>query len=85
MILGMGALSYAMYSLVSGVPMSNRPQDWVKEAVIRSGIMGPFSSFNTLQAKMTGGKTDIVRGERQPAARRCRRCEGWGATRTGRS
>lgn len=61
-MLGMGAMSYAAYSLATGQAMSNRPQDWVKEAVTRAGMMGWMSDVNAMQAKFTGGKTDAWRG-----------------------
>ena len=60
-MVGAGMLSYFLYSVASGRKLSENPQDWVKEAVIRSGIMGPFSTMNTLQAKLTAGKTDLFR------------------------
>jgi hypothetical protein len=74
-MLAMGALSAWAYSVASGrvEQMTGwSPQDWVKEALLRSGMLGPFSTMNTLQAKLTNGKTDIFRaiGTGKPPQRR---------------
>jgi hypothetical protein len=70
--LGMGMLSYRAYTLWSGAPTSERPQDWIKEGISRSAILGWFSEINSMQAKFTGGKTDIFRaiGADKPLSRR---------------
>lgn len=70
--LGMGMLSYRAYTLWSGAPTSDRPQDWIKEAVSRSAILAWFSEINSMQAKFTGGATDIFRaiGADHPLSRR---------------
>jgi hypothetical protein len=60
-MLGVGALSYAAYSLATGQPMSARPQDWIKEAVTRAAVVGWMSDVNAAQAKFTGGATDAWR------------------------
>lgn len=72
LMLGMGALSLKLYAMASGRDLSSySPEDWLKEAVLRSGIIGPFSSMNTLQAKVTNGQTDVFRliGAGRPATR----------------
>jgi hypothetical protein len=70
--LGMGMLSYRAYTLWSGAPTSDRPQDWIKEGISRSAILGWFSEINSMQAKFTGGKTDMFRsiGADKPLSRR---------------
>ena len=70
--LGMGMLSYRAYTLWSGAPTSDRPQDWIKEGISRSAIMGWFSELNSMQAKFTGGKTDVFQaiGADKPLSRR---------------
>lgn len=70
--LGMGMISYRAYTLWSGAPTSDRPQDWIKEGVSRSAIMGWFSEINSMQAKFSGGATDAFRtiGADHPLSRR---------------
>jgi hypothetical protein len=70
--LGIGMLSYRLYTLLSGMPASNRPQDWIKEGISRSAITGWFSEINSMQAKFTGGATDMFRmiGADRPLSRR---------------
>jgi hypothetical protein len=70
--LGMGMISYRAYTLWSGTPVSDRPQDWIKEAISRSALMGWFSEINSMQAKFSGGATDVFRaiGADHPLSRR---------------
>lgn len=70
--LGMGMLSYRAYTLLSGAPASDRPQDWIKEGISRSAILGWFTEINSMQAKFTGGATDMFRaiGADHPLSRR---------------
>lgn len=70
--LGVGMLSYLSYSILAGRPVSERPQDWLKEGISRSGITGWFSELNSVQAKFFGGKTDAFRliGADAPLSRR---------------
>jgi hypothetical protein len=70
--LGMGMISYRAYTLWSGAPVSDRPQDWIKEGISRSVIMGWFSEINSMQAKFSGGTTDMFRaiGADHPLSRR---------------
>jgi hypothetical protein len=73
-MLGMGMLSYAAYSAASGQHVSNpleRPQDWIKEAVTRAGMLGWMSDANQMQAKFFGGKTDLwnLIGADRPSSR----------------
>ena len=60
-MLAMGELSYAAYSLATDRPMSDRPQDHIKEAVTRAAMTGWMSDINAAQAKFTGGATDAWR------------------------
>jgi hypothetical protein len=71
-MIAMGMLSYRLYMLASGRETSPAPQDWIKEGVLRSGMLGPFATMNTLQAKLTNGKTDLFRviGAGRPPTRR---------------
>jgi uncharacterized protein YdcH (DUF465 family) len=57
-MMAMGMLSYRAYTLVSGQPASERPQDWIKEAVVRAGMLGWMADLNSSQAKLFGGRTD---------------------------
>jgi hypothetical protein len=70
--LGMGMISYRAYTLWSGAPTSDRPQDWIKEGISRSAILGWFTELNSIQAKFTGGQTDMFRaiGADKPLSRR---------------
>ncbi len=70
--LGMGMISYRAYTLWSGGPTSDRPQDWIKEGVSRSAILGWFTELNSMQAKFSGGVTDAFRvtGADHPLSRR---------------
>ena len=67
----LGMLSYRLYTLVSGQKASERPQDWVKEGISRSGIMGWFDELNSMGAKFTRGNADIYRviGADKPLSR----------------
>lgn len=70
--LGMGLLSYRAYTLWSGAETSDRPQDWIKEAISRSALLAWFSEINSMQAKFSGGATDMFRliGADHPLSRR---------------
>jgi hypothetical protein len=68
---GLGMLSYRLYTLVSGQKASERPQDWIKEGISRSGVMGWFDEVNAVSGKMTRGQADIFRliGADKPLSR----------------
>jgi hypothetical protein len=70
--LGMGMISYRAYTLWSGAETSARPQDWIKEAISRSAMLAWFSEVNSMQAKFSGGATDMFRaiGADHPLSRR---------------
>jgi hypothetical protein len=70
--LGMGMISYRAYTLWSGAETSSRPQDWIKEAISRSAMLSWFTEVNSMQAKFTGGATDMFRaiGADHPLSRR---------------
>lgn len=57
----LGMLSYRLYTLASGQKASERPQDWIKEGISRSGVMGWFDEVNAISGKMTRGQADIYR------------------------
>ncbi len=67
----LGMLSYRLYTLVSGQKASERPQDWVKEGISRSGVMGWFDEINSMGAKFTRGQSDMYRliGADKPLSR----------------
>jgi hypothetical protein len=69
--LGFGAMAYYVHSIASGQPISNRPQDVIKEAISRGNILGWLDEANTLSSKMTRGKLDIYRaiGADKPLSR----------------
>jgi hypothetical protein len=58
---GMGMLAYRINTMASGQPVSDRPQDWIKEGIARGGILGVFDDANALASKATGGKLDMYR------------------------
>jgi hypothetical protein len=58
---GFGMLSYQLYSLASGKETSKRPQDWIKEGISRSGVMGWFDEINSVTAKASAGHLDVFR------------------------
>jgi hypothetical protein len=58
---GMGMLSYRINTMASGQPVSERPQDWIKEGISRGGILGVLDDANNFAAKATGGKADLHR------------------------
>ena len=66
-----GALSVAATSIASDRPLPERPQDWIKESLERSGLLGWFSEVNQLTAKATSGGADIYRliGADKPLSR----------------
>lgn len=60
-MIGLGAMSTAVVNTLAGRPLPERPQDWVKEAMERSGVLGWLSEANQLTAKATAGGVDIYR------------------------
>jgi hypothetical protein len=56
-----GMLAAALYSAVSGKPLPERPQDWIKEGLSRSGVLGWFDEANAISVKATRGGLDIYR------------------------
>ena len=67
-----GMVSYRLYTWLSGKPASDNPADWIKEGIHRSAILSWFSEINEMQAKFTGGATDMYRltGATSPLTRR---------------
>jgi len=59
--LALGMLSYKANSVLGGAPTSDRPQDWIKEAVSRGGMLGWFEEGNALASKATRGGVDLYR------------------------
>lgn len=55
----MGMISYRLYTWASGREASDNPADWIKEGVHRSAILSWFSEANELQARFTGGASDL--------------------------
>lgn len=69
--MGLGMLSYKLNSLSGGQPTSDKPQDWVKEAISKGGILGWFEEGNGLASKVTRGGVDVYRllGADKPLSR----------------
>lgn len=57
----LGMLSYRLYALASGQEVSARPQDWVKEGISRSGLLGWIEEGNAISAKLSRGSADVYR------------------------
>lgn len=76
--IAMGMVGYKIYSEVSGRETSDRPQDWVKEGVSRSGILGWMDEGNAFAAKFSGGKLDMYKaiGADKPLSRYASRSVG---------
>lgn len=69
--MGLGMLSYKINSVTGGQPASDKPQDWVKEAISRGNLLGWFEEGNALASKATRGGVDIYRmiGAEKPLSR----------------
>jgi hypothetical protein len=69
--LGFGAMAYYVHSVATGQPTSDRPADWIKEAVSRGNLLGWLDEANTLSSKMSRGKVDMYRaiGATKPLSR----------------
>lgn len=69
--MGLGMLSYKLNSLTGGQPVSDKPQDWIKEAVSRGNLLGWAEEANALASKATRGGVDIYRmiGADKPLSR----------------
>jgi hypothetical protein len=59
--LAMGMVSYKVNAITGGQATSDRPQDWIKEAMSRGNIFGWLEEGNALASKMTRGGLDIYR------------------------
>ena len=69
--MGLGMLSYKLGSVTGGTPTSDKPQDWIKEAISKGGLLGWFEEGNALASKATRGGVDIYRliGADKPLSR----------------
>lgn len=69
--LSLGMLSYKVNSMLGGQPTSDKPADWIKEAISRGNLLGWFEEGNALASKASGGKLDIYRaiGAEKPLSR----------------
>lgn len=69
--MGLGMLSYRINSLTGGQPVSDKPQDWIKEAISRGNLLGWFEEGNALASKVTRGGVDLYRliGADKPLSR----------------
>lgn len=67
----LGMISAGTYSVVSGKAFPERPQDWIKEGLSRSGVLGWIDEANMMSAKATGGTADLYRliGADKPLSR----------------
>lgn len=68
---GLGMLAYRINTMASGQPTSDRVQDWVKEGISRSGVLGWLDEGNTVMAKASRGGVDAYRliGADKPLSR----------------
>jgi hypothetical protein len=71
MAISAGMVSAGVYAMLSGKEFPERPQDWVKEGISKSGVMGWFEEANTIVAKGTRGEVDAFRliGADKPLSR----------------
>lgn len=60
-MLGVGMMTYKLNSITGGQPTSDRPQDWIKEAMSRSNMFGWFEESNAFASKLTRGQLDMYR------------------------
>jgi sulfite reductase beta subunit-like hemoprotein len=69
--MGLGMLSYKIGSLTGGQPASDKPQDWIKEAISKGNLLGWFEEANALASKATRGGLDVYRiiGADKPLSR----------------
>ncbi len=69
--LGLGMLSYKINSVTGGQPVSDKPQDWIKEAVSKANLLGWAEEANALASKATRGGVDVYRmiGADKPLSR----------------
>jgi hypothetical protein len=69
---GMGMLSYRMYTIAAGQQVSDDPRDWIKEGIQRSALTGWLGEINQLASKTTSGAIDYNRlyGATAPLTRR---------------
>jgi hypothetical protein len=69
--LGLGMISYKINSMTGGAKASDKPADWVKEAISRGNILGWMEWGNALASKTSGGSVDIYRtlGAGKPLSR----------------
>lgn len=69
--MGLGMMSYWLNSVTGGQPVSDKPQDWIKEAMSRGNLFGWFEEGNAMSSKLSGGKLDLYRtiGAGKPSSR----------------
>lgn len=59
--MALGMLTYKLNAVTGGSPVSDRPNDWFKEGISRSGLLGWFEEGNALASKASRGGVDIYR------------------------
>ncbi|MEO6381987.1 MAG: hypothetical protein ABIO35_08315 [Nitrobacter sp.] len=69
--LAMGMVSYKLGAITGGTPTSDRPADWIKEAMSKGSLYGWLEEGNALASKMTRGSVDLYRlvGSDKPMSR----------------
>jgi hypothetical protein len=69
--MGLGMMSYKLNSMLGGQPVSDKPGDWIKEAISRGSVLGWLEEGNALTSKMTRGRVDVYRliGADKPLSR----------------
>jgi len=60
-MISLGMVASALYSINSGKGFPERPQDWVKEGISRSGVLGWLEEANSITAQATSGGIDAYR------------------------
>jgi hypothetical protein len=57
----LGMVSEKAYSIGTGRPAPQRPQDWVKAGMDRSGVLAWFGEGNAAMSALTSGRADVFR------------------------
>lgn len=71
----LGAMAFQIGNTIRGREPPKRPQDFIKEAVSRSGLLGIFEDVNLFAAKASRGSVDVYRliGADKPLSRNTNR------------
>jgi hypothetical protein len=74
-MVALGVIGYRLTALARGQKTHDRPQDWVKEGINRSGLFGALEDVNMFLGKTTRGTVDAYRliGADKPLSRNVNR------------